>query len=62
MTQIAVMPDQVEGLTPVEYARDRGITLGAVYAKLWAGRLPARKLLGRWIILTEPNKNKAGKQ
>lgn len=39
-----------EEMTPVEYARTCGLTLGYVYAQIWDGRLRARKVYGRWLI------------
>jgi len=33
-----------------EYAREKGITLQCVYQRVWADRLPAEKVDGRWLI------------
>jgi hypothetical protein len=37
-------------VSPREAARRLGIRLDAVYALLWAGRLPAQKKDGRWWV------------
>jgi len=37
-------------VTPREAALKLRIRLDAVYALIWAGRLPALKLDGRWLI------------
>lgn len=38
-------------ITPVEYARACGLTLGYVYALLWTGRLAGAQKIGRqWRI------------
>jgi hypothetical protein len=39
-------------ISPVEYARACGLTIGRVYSKIWEGRIPARKQYGRWFIPT----------
>ena len=43
------MEEQVT-LTPAEFARSAGLSLGYVYALLWAGRLAAQKNDGTWAI------------
>ena len=37
-------------LTPVEFARQSGLTLGYVYSLVWTGRLNAQKVAGAWEI------------
>ena len=37
-------------LSPRETAQKLGIGLDSVYALVWSGKLPARKLDGRWLI------------
>lgn len=38
-------------LSPRDFARERNLTLGYVYSRLWAGRIPgARKKGKRWVI------------
>ena len=37
-------------LSPVQYARLRGLSLNYVYSLLWLGVLPAAKVDGRWLI------------
>jgi hypothetical protein len=37
-------------LTPAEFARQSGLSLGYVYSLLWSGRLPAAKSDGVWQI------------
>ncbi len=40
-----------EQLSPRDFARERNLTLGYVYSRLWAGRIPgARKRGKRWVI------------
>jgi hypothetical protein len=41
-----------------EYARQRGITMHAVYLKLWDGKLPAVKRDGRWEIPLRPDQTR----
>jgi hypothetical protein len=41
---------ETKEITPVEYARTFGVTIGYVYSQIWDGRLPARKSYGRWMI------------
>ena len=41
---------KVEYLSPREAAIRLGITLNAVYALLWAGKLPAKRSDNRWQI------------
>jgi excisionase family DNA binding protein len=41
-------------LTTAEYARLKGVTLDTVYKKLRAGRLPAERIDGRWMIAATP--------
>jgi len=38
-------------VSPMEYARSHGVTIGYVYSQIWAGRLPARKDGKKWRIL-----------
>ena len=38
-------------ITPRQAAAKLGIRLDGVYGRLWAGRLRARKVDGRWLIL-----------
>jgi hypothetical protein len=38
------------GITPVQYARAKGLTLNYVYGLIWIGALPAKKMFGRWFI------------
>lgn len=45
----------MELLTVKSYARRRGVSLGAVYAQLWSGRLPAVKRDRVWEIPMEPD-------
>jgi hypothetical protein len=40
-------------LTLREYALRKGVTLQTVYQKLWAGRLKAEKVDGKWLIEIE---------
>jgi hypothetical protein len=42
-------------LTVREYATKEGITLGAVYKRIWQGQLNATQLYGRWLISPEQN-------
>lgn len=44
------MKQQRETLTPREAAQRLGIGLDSVYSLLWSGKLPARKVDGRWIV------------
>jgi len=37
-------------LTPAEFARQSGLSLGYVYSLLWSGRLQAAKSDGVWQI------------
>lgn len=37
-------------LSPCETARILGIRLDTLYQKLWAGKIPASKVDGRWRI------------
>jgi excisionase family DNA binding protein len=37
-------------MTPRKVAQKLGIRLDAVYALIWAGRLPARKVNGLWRV------------
>ena len=37
-------------LTPAEFARRTGLSLGYVYSLLWTGRLDAEKSDGNWSI------------
>jgi excisionase family DNA binding protein len=37
-------------LSPAETARVLGVTLDYVYKLLWSGRLPGRKVEGRWRV------------
>jgi len=37
-------------ISPADYARECRLTLSYVYSQLWAGRLPARRVRGRWLI------------
>lgn len=39
-----------DDMTPRRAAQRLGIRLDAVYALIWAGRLPAHKKDGRWCI------------
>ncbi len=39
-----------DALTPAEFARLTGLSLGYVYSQLWTGRLIANKLEGQWAI------------
>jgi hypothetical protein len=40
-----------EEMTPVEYARKYGLTLGYIYSQIWAGRLPGAYKKGKqWRI------------
>jgi len=41
---------RAEEVTPVQYARTCGITIGYVYSQIWGGRLPARKDGKKWRI------------
>lgn len=41
---------ETQEITPIEYARICGITIGYVYSKIWGGRLPARKDGKKWRI------------
>ncbi len=47
---VAEKQTEVAGLTPAEYARAKRVTIGYIYAKIWDGTLPARKVMGRWLI------------
>ena len=38
------------GITPVQYARAKELTLNYVYSLIWTGALPAKKMFGRWFI------------
>lgn len=40
-------------LTVREYARQEGITIQAVYHRIWDGRVIARQIYGRWLISPE---------
>jgi hypothetical protein len=42
-----------ESLTLREYANREGISLGSAYRRVWEGRVPAKQLLGRWVIEPE---------
>ena len=37
-------------ITPREYARRTGLRLDTTYAAIWAGRIEARQVDGRWRI------------
>ena len=37
-------------ITPREYARRTGLRLDTTYAAIWAGRIKARQIDGRWRI------------
>jgi len=55
------MQDTAEGLTVREYARKEGITIQAVYRRLWEGRVKGKQFLGRWLVCpdsTEPIESK----
>jgi excisionase family DNA binding protein len=39
-----------EMLKPREAARALGIRLDSIYSAIWAGKLTAKKLDGRWLI------------
>jgi hypothetical protein len=39
-----------EQVTPAEFARLTGLSLGYVYNQLWSGKLSARKVDGQWAI------------
>lgn len=41
----------IREISPRQTAQKLGIRLDGVYALLWAGRLKARKVDGRWLIL-----------
>ena len=41
---------ETQELTIIKTARTLGVTLDAVYRQVYAGRLPARKFRGRWLI------------
>ena len=41
---------EMKFLSPVEYARMKGLSLGWVYSQIWLGALPAEKVDGRWRI------------
>ena len=43
------MSDSQE-LTPAEFARLTGLSLGYVYSQLWSGKLTATKSDGQWAI------------
>ena len=45
-------------LTLREYAQQKGVTLQTVYQKLWAGRLAAEKVDGRWLIAVDEQPQK----
>ena len=37
-------------VTPRQAAKELGIRLDATYSLIWAGKLTARKLNGRWFV------------
>lgn len=37
-------------MTPREAAQELGLRLDSIYSLVWAGKLPARKQDGRWLI------------
>lgn len=41
---------QQSELSPREAAQKLGIGLDSVYSLLWSGKLPARKVDGRWLV------------
>jgi len=41
---------EMKFLSPVEYARMKGLSLGWVYSQIWLGTLPAVKVDGKWRI------------
>lgn len=46
-------------LTPAEFAKRTGLSLGYVYTQLWSGKLVATKIEGQWAIpVTEVEKRK----
>jgi excisionase family DNA binding protein len=45
-------PQNSSTLTPAEFARQSGLSLGYVYSLLWSGRLQAAKSEGQWQIPT----------
>jgi len=47
------MPTKEIEMTPLEYAKHIGVTIGYVYLQLRMGALPARKVMGRWLIQVE---------
>jgi excisionase family DNA binding protein len=39
-----------ETLTAREFATRSGLGLQYIYIKIWSGKIPARKVDGRWLI------------
>ena len=40
-------------MTPRQAALKLGVGLDSVYALLWSGKLPGRRVEGRWLIAAE---------
>ena len=46
-------------LTVRQYAKLEGVTHQTVYNRVTQGQVPAKKVLGRWLIITPPEKESA---
>jgi hypothetical protein len=46
-------------MTLREYAQQEGITIGTAYARIWNGKVQAKRVDGRWQI-TPPDPQSAG--
>lgn len=44
------MPTKVSEVTPRQAAQRLGTRLDSLYALIWAGKIPAHKKEGRWLI------------
>lgn len=45
-----VLVSRAREITPREYARRTGLRLDTTYSAIWAGRIKARQIDGRWRI------------
>jgi excisionase family DNA binding protein len=49
-TKSKVLASAPREVSPREYARRTGLRLDTTYAAIWAGRIEARQVDGRWRI------------